>query len=169
MNRYFVPALLFAGTLFFGYLYINEPGQSAYSTYSQPDSGSVRYNQLQQLRQETAVKMDIESQQAQMAKRIQSPQLDPGKRKKNAFHKTELSSGTDPKTYDLEEASSYEAMTLDQRMDEFLAKKQQYEELEKSQKSAYVKAFVKEAYKMGFIVKVNSQMEIESVEKVANQ
>lgn len=166
MRRYIVPFTLFIGTLYFGYLFIQGPSSSSLDFSAASGQGTVRYNRLQQYQQETAVKMDIERQKLQFDKRASGPEMNPGHKKKNRFHKTELRKDKDPRSIDLEESSDYQAMTLDQRMDEFLAKKQYYEELEKSQKLAYVEQFVKEAYKMGFVVVVNDQMEIESVDKI---
>jgi hypothetical protein len=152
------------GTLFFGYLYLQDPTDTLFPQ-SEENQGSIKYNQLQQFQQETDIKMDIEKQKAQMNKKLGGPELDPDHQKNNKFHKTELRKEADPRIYDLQDSSSDKAMTLDQRMDEFLAKKQRYEEMEKNQKNLYVKQFIKEAYSMGFIVVVNDKMEIESVTK----
>ena len=168
MKQYFIPALFLAGTLFFSYLYLAGPlfGRGGILTGLPSSERSIKYNQLQQLKQETAVKMDIEKQQALINKRLASPDLEAGYDKKNKFHKTEPGYDLGPAATDLDSESSYEAMTLDQRMDEFLARKQEFEEIEEAQKQAYVEAFILEAKKIGFIVKINSDLEIESVTKI---
>ena len=99
---------------------------------------------------------------------MEKPLLDPNYRKRTKFHEAPVNTDAGPAAYDLQEEGINEPVNLDQQMDAFLAKKQRYEELEKEQRQRYVKAFIKEAYKMGYIVKVNDKMEIVSVDKHEN-
>jgi phosphosulfolactate synthase (CoM biosynthesis protein A) len=51
-------------------------------------------------------------------------------------------------------------------MDAFLARKEQYQMMEKAQRKAYVEAFLNEARKMGFEVKISDDLQIQSIEKI---
>ncbi|MEM7646876.1 MAG: hypothetical protein AAF203_08210 [Pseudomonadota bacterium] len=169
MDRYFLPFLLFCGTLFFGYLFLQEPAPRRQVSTTLPKSGSISYTQLQQMKKETAIKVGLRKQRALMDKRVQGPELDPSFGKKKKFHKTELNTDPHPVSGDLDDGSLEEAYTLDQRMDEFLAEKQRYEQLEESKKRLYVRQFIQEAYKMGFNVQVNESLEVVSVKKREDQ
>lgn len=169
MNRYLLPALLFLGTLYFGFLFLQGPGHPQSMEKKQSKQGAMSYSQVQQLKKETAIKVGIRQQQAQMDKRVGGPELDPGYKKRNKFHNMELNGNPTPVAASLEQRSDEEPMTLDQRMDEFLARKQRYEQLAESQKREYVTRFIHEAYKMGFVVKVNENLEVISVEKVPSK
>lgn len=165
MKPYLAPLILLCGTFFLGYLYVQDPVTKT-QWLSKPSGKTVPYTQLQQYRQETEVKLDIESQRAALDNRLSGPNIDPSARPRKQFHKTEVQRARDPRAFDLEDDVDSQALGLDQRMDEFLAKKQQYEDLAQSQKRAYVRSFIEEARKMGFVVVVNNQMEVESVTPV---
>lgn len=168
MSRFFVPAMLFLGTCFFGYLYIVGPQDGTTLNLTRPGKGSVPYNQLKQYEKETQMKIDIDKQQLQMKKVVGGPQLNPGQAKKNDFHKTQLLKDEDPKAIDLRDPSTLETLTLDQRMDAFLAKKQRFEDLAEAKRKLYVERFIEEALAMGFIVEVNENLEITKVQKIAD-
>ena len=165
MNRYFVPGLLLVGTLFFAYMYVVGPNQLDDFDMKNGGKGRVPFNQVQQLKKETEIKMGIKQQRADMNKRLGGPMLDPGKSKRNQFHKTNVYGGADPKAIDLDDNRHNEGMSLDQKMDEFLAKRQQFEEMADAQRKLYVESFVKEAESMGYKVLINTDLEIVSVEK----
>ncbi len=171
MKYYFVPGLFLLGTLFFGYLYIvgPDPYVTTPGVISPKTSGNtISYNKLEQYKKEAQVKLDIQKQRAEIEKTVEKPLLDPNYRKRTKFHEAPVNADVGPAAYDLNEEGINEPVNLDQQMDAFLAKKQRYEELEKEQRQRYVKAFIKEAYKMGYVVKVNDKMEIVSVDKHDN-
>ncbi len=167
MKYYFVPSLFLFGTLFFGYLYISGP--SSMTTRLVPHQGKgkgISYDTLERYKKEAQVKLEIQKQRAEIQKSINKPLLDPNFAKQNEFHETVISADVGPAASDTMEESINEPVNLDQQLDAFLAKKQRYEDLEKAQKQLYVKTFIKEAYKMGYEVKVNDKMEITSVKKL---
>ncbi len=166
MGRYIPPLILFLLTLYFAFLYLQGPKVPDFLGNQAPSEGSIPYNQIEQYQKETQIKLSIKKQQAEMNKQMGGPELNPGQSAKNKFHKTDFNKGVDQKVIDFSDQENYEALTLDQRMDQFLAKKQKYDELELAQKKAYASAFIKEARMMGFDVKVNDQLDITSVEKL---
>ena len=169
MKTYLFPFLMLTGTVIFSLLYIRGVGPGEHLDIISKQKGSVRYSQLQQLRRETAIKVELESKTAEMNKKVNKPDLDPGFLERNSFHKTEMNFNPPANAKDLEDEGASEALTLDQRMDAFLAKKQWYEQQEASKKKAYVEKFVHEAYKMGFEVQVDDQFQITSVRKITPQ
>ena len=169
MNRYLLPILLFSGTVYFAILYVIGPQPRTRGVpLPQParKTGSVPYSKIQQMKQETAIKVGIRKQQADMRKRIRRPELDPSYKLKKKFHKTEHHEGFHPVGQDMEDGSIEEAVTLDQRMDDFLAERQRFEMLEASKRKLYVKRFIMEARKMGFKVKVSENLEVVDVQKI---
>ncbi len=165
MSRYIPSFILFSLTLYFAYLYLQDPVQPILLDPVKDKEGSVSYNQLEQYQKETQIKLSIKRQQGEMNKKIGGPEMQPDAAQKNKFHRTDFNKGIDQRAIDLAGQQTYEAMTLDQRMDQFLAKKQSYDDLEQAQKKAYAEAFIQEAYNMGFDVKINDQLDIVSVEK----
>lgn len=154
--------------MFLAYLYIKGPEKNNNSllvspVHSRKESG-VEYGRLQQYQKETSIKTDLQRKQAEVLKKLHNSEMD--STPKEPFHQTEIPDSYDPRMEVLAEESTEQAMNLDQRMDRFLAKQQQYENMEEAARKAYVKQFIQEAYKMGFLVKINSQMEIESVEEI---
>lgn len=166
MDRYVLPLLLFLGTLVLGFLYIQEPKKNPVDDFQTRKKGSMPYTQVEQYKQEAAMKMGIDRQRAEMDKTLGGPELEPGRAHKDDYHKTELGDSTVTRAHDFRDEGSSRPVTLDQKMDQFLAKKHEYELLEDQQKRAYAREFVKEARRMGFSVIVNDDMEIESVEKI---
>ena len=166
MKNYAVPIIFLAGTLFFGYLYIRNPKKKEISSSinSTHSTGHIIYGQLQQYQKETSIKTDLQKKRAEMNKKLNNSEI--GETFRNPFHQTKLIGANDPRMDILVEESVEEAMNLDQHMDQFLAKRQRYENMESATKKAYVDQFIREAYRMGFIVKVNDQMEIESVVEI---
>jgi len=163
-----IPGLFLLGTLIFGYLYIAGPSSKTISYGEESTSGKVSYSRLQNLKRQTAVHLDLKKQQALLNQNGDRPDLDPGKDRKNNLHDTSIDRKLGPAARDVDNRRSHDALTLDQRMDEFLAKKQAYEKLEKSQRLAYVKMFISEARNMGYEVVVDQEMQIVSVEKVGD-
>lgn len=168
MNHSIVPALFLAGTLFFTYLFINGPVVGGGKSVEKPksDRRGVSYSRLRNLKQQAEVRRDLNKQQAILNRRGRMPTLSPDYSKKKKLHETHLDRDVGPAAYDLDSGSTARALTLDQRMDEFLAKRQHYEDLEQMQKEQYVEAFIEEARQMGFRVKINNAMEITDVEKI---
>lgn len=168
-NRYLPPFIMLGLTLVFAFLYMQEPKSPDINLPSRSTQGAVPYSQLEQYQKETAIKLHIKQEQADLNKQIQGPELSPGAAAKNRYHRTDFNKGIDQRVLDLNESNSYEAMTLDQKMDQFLAKKQLFDDMERAQKRAYAQAFIKEALAMGFRVEVNSDLEITSVERIDGQ
>lgn len=166
MKQYLVPGLFLAGTLFFAYLYVFGPvGQEA-PISTDLKSGGIPFGKVEQYRQETAIKMDIMKQQAEVNRHGDRPELDPSYKKNNDFHETTINGSLGPAARDLEDASVTQPMTLDQRMDQFLAQKQRYQTLEASQKQLFAEKFIEEARKMGFEVKINDNLEVIDVKEI---
>lgn len=172
MKDYFVPGLFLAGTLIFAYLFVVGPPQQekAHSLTEKNFQGKTsNFEKLEQYRQEMRVKKDILQQRANLQKRRDRQELDPNYNKRNSFHETKLAEDLGPAAEDLNNGTFDEPMTIDQKMNSFLEKKQQYELLEQAQQRLYVETFLKEAYKMGYIVKVNENMEVVDVQRVDAQ
>ncbi len=150
-----------------GYLYLRGPRKEAPLVKPTYSKKGVAYGRLQQYQKETSIKTDLQRKQAEILKKLNNSEIDNAP--KDSFHETEISGPDDPRMDVLVEESPQQAMNLDQRMDQFLAKRQQYESMEEASRKAYVNQFVREAYKMGFLVKINSQMEIESIEEINKQ
>lgn len=166
MNQYIIPGLFLAGTLFFGYLYIAGPmGDSSENTMGIDPRGKASYNRVQNLRQQTSVSMGLKKEKALLERGGRKPELEAGKDQQSSFHHLDINEDLGPAAKDVDNRKSWEAMTIDQRMDEFLAKKQHYLEMEQIKKKEYVKKFIDEARAMGFDVVINDQMEIVSVRK----
>lgn len=155
--------------MFLAYLYIRGPEEKSSSFLTKPthSSGGVEYGRLKEYQKETSIKTNLRRKQVEILKELNNSELE--STSKESFHQTEIPEFYDPRTEVLAEESTQEAMNLDQRMDQFLAKRQQYENMEEVARKAYVKQFVQEAYKMGFLVKINDQMEIESVREINKQ
>ncbi len=166
MRHYSVPVIFLIGTMFIGYLYLQEPKEKDIFPLTH-SKGRLIYGEIQQYQKETSVKTDLQRKQAEMNKKLNNSEIGPGS--ENTFHQTKLLGPDDPRMDVLIEESIEETMTLDQRMDLFLAKRQHYDNMEWATKKAYVDRFIREAYRMGFIVKVNDEMEIESVVEIKNQ
>ena len=167
MKRYLPPFLLLLGTVYFGYLYLQSPEDFSFSPSGR--EGQISFAELQQLKQETALKMNLDRQRAELEKSLQRNQLNPGAREEGEFHETPIRDMQDPRAAVLNGPSNSESLTLDQKMDAFLASKQQYEMLATAQKEAYVEQFIIEARKMGFQVKISKDMQIESITKIKGQ
>lgn len=167
MKRYLPPFFLLLGTLYFGYLYLQSPEDLSFLPGN--SDGQISFAELQQMKQETALKMNLDRQRAELEKSLQRNQLNPGAREEGRFHETPLREMQDPRSAVLNRPSQTDNLTLDQRMDAFLASKEQYEMLESAQKEAYVEQFLIEARKMGFLVKISKDMQIESITKIENK
>ena len=167
MKRYLPPILLLLGTLYFGYLYLQSAEDFSFSPSA--GQGQISFAELQQLKQETALKMKLDQQRAELEKNLQRNQLSPGAREQGQFHETPVRDIQDPRAAVLNSPSQTEGLTLDQKMDVFLASKQQYEMLETAQKEAYVEQFIIEARKMGFQVKISKDLQIESIKKIKSK
>ena len=153
--------------MFLAYLYVRGPEKKEDSLLFKPTHSKkgVKYGRLQQYQKETSIKTNLQRKQAEiLKKKLDNSEID--NIPKESFHETEIPDSYDPRMEVLAEESTRQAMNLDQRMDQFLAKRQQYDNMEEADRKAYVKQFVREAYKMGFLVKINSQMEIESVKEI---
>jgi hypothetical protein len=171
MKDHFIPGLFLAGTLFFAYLYVVGPidGDPNESTLSvERKAGSIPYNRVQNLKQQTSLRMGLEKERALLDQSQRRANLQAGQNKATPYDPT-FQEDAGPAAYDVDNKRSYEALTLDQRMDEFLAKRQQYEELEKIKREEYVDQFIMEARSMGFDVKVGSDMKIKSVKKIKSK
>ena len=164
-----MPAIFVMGTLFFGYLYLQNPGKKERSSLMSPNrsKGQMIYNRLQEYQKETSIKTELQRKQAEMNKKLNSSEISEVSRE--SFHQTELLGSDDPRMDLFDDESTEQAMNLDQHMDQFLAKRQKYENMKWAAKKAYVSQFIREARKMGFIVKINDQMEIESVVEIKNR
>ena len=167
MQRYIAPIILLAGTLFLGYLYLDDTRQGLKKKNVSHSEKKIPYGKLQQYQKETKIKIGLHHKQTEMNKRLNDSEINPTS--KNKFHQAELHDGYDFRSEDLADPGSEQAVTLDQRMDRFLAERQYYENMEQIAKKAYVDRFISEARKMGYVVEVNEQMEIVSVEEVESQ
>jgi hypothetical protein len=166
MIKYPIPFFLLCGTLFLAYLYIKGPGNGETRHSESAGAHSVSYTQLNQLKKETQIKLSMERERALLEKRRERNLLSPGARKRSRFHETPVGEMTDPRTHILDTGSEYQSLTLDQRMDAFLAQKQSFEMLEKVQKEAFVEQFIIEARKMGFNVKISEDLEVQSIDRI---
>ncbi len=172
MKQYLIPILFLSGTLFFSYLFVVGPPRGEPKkepAFSVKKQGTIPYNRLRNLQQQTQVSMDLRRQQAVLNKVGRKPNLDPAHSKRHPIHETGLDRDLGPAADDLANEGSREALTLDQRMDEFLARRQQYQEMEQVKREQYVDAFIAEARRMGFRVRVNDAMEIVDVQKIESQ
>ena len=133
------------------------------------DRKTTRYHRIHNLKEQEAIRAQLNRQKALLNRQGQKPSLDPHFTKKKEFHDTDLSGELGPAVEDLDSSGSVEPLTLDQKMDEFLAKRQAYEELEEAKKQAYAQRFIEEARLMGFDVQINSAMEIMSVTPINPQ
>ncbi len=153
--------------MFFAYLFVTGPIGGSHGQSDLADStGKVPYNRLINLKEQTRMRLDLKKQQAVLQRTGDKPFLDPGADKRNETHKLDLNDDYGPAAFDINSRNSASAMTLDQKMDEFLAKRQRYEELEKLKRQEYVQRFIEESYRMGFDVRINDKMEIVSVKKL---
>lgn len=170
MKQYIIPGIFLAGTLFFGILYVVGPPQpgKVVNLREEASEGAVQYNRIEQFKKETEVKMEIRKQQAQMEKRVARPELDPGFAKRNRYHETPINriGNTGAAATELHNPGVNEAMNLDQRMDAFLAKLEDHEQMDKIQRAEYVKKVIAEAEKMGFKVEVDDDMNIKNIQKL---
>lgn len=128
--------------------------------------GAVPFSQLEQLQQETAVRMQIEQERLNLERQVQRNQLHPGARRRSQFHETPVEMGEDPKSYILHRPGEYKTLTLEQKMEALIAAQQEFEQMEQIQREVYVQQFIKEARKMGFEVKITSDLEVESIRKI---
>lgn len=164
MNKLFLPGTFFIGTLVLLFVYMQ--GAPSRQTATAPGSGKVPYMQVHQYKRETAIKMGIEKEQAQLRKHSEKPQLHPSERSHNDFYEGDLVPEKNVSGEDISDKSYRQAVTLDQKMDGFLAKKQKFSELETMKKKAYVDEFKREARAMGFEVVIDNNMKIISVKKI---
>jgi hypothetical protein len=111
------------------------------------------------------MRLDLKKQRAVLEQSETRAILDPAAGKLGEVHELDLNTEHGPAAFDVDNRRSTTAMTLDQKMDEFLAKRQLYEELEERKKREYVRRFIEESYRMGYIVKINEALEIVSVKK----
>ena len=167
MQRYIAPIVLLTGTLFLGYLYLEDTKQDSKKKNISRSEKKIPYGKLQQYQKETRIKIGLHHKQTEMNKQLNNSEINPTS--KNKFHQTELHDGYDSLAEDLADSGSEQAITLDQRMDRFLAERQYYENMEQIAKKAYVDRFISEARKMGYVVEVNDQMEIVNVEEVESR
>ncbi len=121
------------------------------------DGSSVSFNRLRNLREQAKVRMDLKRDQAILNKTGSRPDLDPYHGEKQPVHQTNIYLEPGPAAEDLNDGGQYGPATLDQKMDEFLAKRQEFEELEQTQKQAYVDNFIYESRKIGYEVKVDRE------------
>lgn len=166
MKQYIVPIIFLSGTLFLGYLYVKGPSPKHRAMRGQASKKGVSFNKLQQYKKEVQIQHEIRKQAAEMRKVVGKPELDPGYKKRNRFHHLNLDKNLGPAADELGRGTDDEPVNLDQRMDAFLAKKQEYEELETAQRRAYVETFIDEAYKMGYRVTISPDLEVTNVEKI---
>lgn len=167
MNQNLIPGLLLAGTLCLGYLYwVGDTPSNHGSLRPNPGQDAIQYNRVQQYAKEQEVRRDIYEKQAQFNKIKKRELLDPNFRKEETFHESNPQESLGPAARDLSQDKGYKALTLDQRMDAFLAQRHRYEALEKAKKERYVQEFIKEARGMGFHVEVNDDMEIIDVREI---
>ena len=131
------------------------------------EEGKIPYMQVHQYQQETAMKIGIKKDQARFRKDTTTGHLVPDENYNNDFEDThDLRPEKHVASEVLEDASFKHAVTLDQKMDNFLAKRQKFEELEEMKKKAYVDAFKREARAMGFEVIIDDNMQIVKVKKL---
>lgn len=158
------------GTLLFGGLYLfgPPPGDEADNlSLEEGRSGEkVSYTRLQNLRQQAEVSIELKRQKAVMEQTKNHGILSPKKPNQKRLHKTELVYGSGPAEKDIDQRRRYGSVNLDQRMDEFLAKKQEFEEMEKAKRELFVKSFIEEARVMGYNVVIDEDYEIKSVTRI---
>ena len=162
-HRFFLPGMFFAATAILLFLYIQGPPKKS---AEQRRDGKVRYMELEQLKKGTLRKMELEEQQLRMEKRTGGRVIPQGEIDEPSFAEGEPSSAQHFGAKDVADPSNRYSETLDQKMDDFLAHRQQYEEMEKAHREAYVQAFIQEARNMGFEVTINKDMEITKVVKI---
>ncbi|MCB0379552.1 MAG: hypothetical protein KDD33_13755 [Bdellovibrionales bacterium] len=146
-------------TLVLLFMYLQEP-----STDLVDGPGSVQYNQINQYRLEAERKIELERGMAEMKRKKSGPKLVPVEAQD--VEPLKILPDRDPHMDDLEEDKTYGPVTLDQKMNAFLANRQAYEEVEHANRQAYVDEFKKEARAMGYEVEINDQMEIVKVRKI---
>ena len=170
MKQYIVPGLFLAGTILFAVLYVVGPSNNGGKgiASSETSQGAIRYNRVQNLKNQANIRQDLKRQQAILNRRMNKPGLDPDRHKKSGFHTTDLNKDLGPAAEDLDSGGSVGALTLDQKMDEFLAKREVFEEIENAKRQEYVDTFVREARQMGFDVKVDDNFDIVSVNKISS-
>lgn len=167
MGRFFLPATFFVGTLVL--LVVYSKGTLKRETATTSGSGKVPYMQVHQYKQETAIKMELEKDQARFRKESGAPRISNTFKDDDDddfYEGTELSAQKNVGQDLFNDQSVRQAVTLDQKMDDFLAKKQKYDELETMKKQAYISRFREEARSMGFEVQIDENMQIISVKKI---
>ncbi len=169
MNQYIIPGILFSLTLFFGYMFLTGPVGNSQRPVPKENEGRVSYNRLRNLKEQTRVRLDLKKQQAQLARTGEKPVLDPNADKRNSRHELDLNEDYGPAAHDIDARQSASAMTLDQTMDEFLAKKEQMREMEEIQREEFVRRFIEEARRMGYEIEINDDMEIIRAKKIGQQ
>ena len=168
MKDYIIPTIFLFGTLFLGWLYLQEPDSAdplLKLEWENKKGKKIIYNKIREYQKETEIKAILQRKKAELNKklnrggseieRVSSPSTEEIK----VFNPTPLEEV-------FEEESPKEALNLDQKMDQFLAKREFYEAMETAERKAYVEEFIRSAYQMGYIVKINEQMEIESITEI---
>lgn len=163
MNKLFLPGTFLAGTLILLIVYSQGSVKRRTATVK---NGKVPYMQVHQYKRETALKMNLEKDRANFRKHEEKSQLNPSEGQSDDFYDSDLRPEKNTGFEDSSNESYRQAVTIDQKMDGFLAKRQRYNELETMKKKAYVDEFKREALAMGFKVVIDSNMKIISVKKI---
>ena len=163
MNKLFLPGTFFVGTLIL--LLVYSQGNVKRKTAT-TQSGKVPYMQVHQYKQETAIKIGLEKDQANFRKYSEKSRLHHIANENNDFYDTGLTPEKNRAYEDIADESVQQAVTLDQKMDGFLAQRQRYEELETAKRKAYVDEFKRGALAMGYQVIIDRNMKIISVKKI---
>lgn len=161
VKYYLAPAFFFIGTVVFIYLYLIGPEGSSH--LEREVEGTTSYLHVQKLKEQARIKLDLKKQKALLEQSKRRAYLEPKSSPKENY---QLHLGEGQRDLSHDEADSHGSITLDQQMDEFLAKKQSYEALEQAQRKRYVERFIEEARAMGYDVKVDDDMQIISAEKI---
>ena len=132
MNKYFLPATFLLGTIVL--LFVYSKGVNNGRSTATTGSGKVPYMQVKQYQQETAMKIGIKKDQARFRKNSATGLLAPAENKQGDYDDYDLSPEENVGSDIVSEDSYQQAVTLDQQMDNFLAKKQKFNELESMKK-----------------------------------
>ena len=166
MKQHLIPGLFLAGTIVFTYLYIfgEPPKKENHNIRYEASEGKLSYDKLRLLKKETEIKMEIQQNSANFRKKVPRPELDASYSKRNKFHDARLHNDLG---YSRSNDGFDEPVSIDQQFDAFLAKRQEYEEMEEARKKMFVERFIEESRAMGYKVEVDENLQVKNVQRIS--
>lgn len=162
LNKNFIPLVFLLGT---GVLFFLTFSKSNNISSDIEGGKGIKYSDIQKTKSEAIRKVELNYMRADQEKRV-APEVRSGHRRRDFGRPVDLEAERNMGAQDARDDSLQQSQTLDQKMDGFIAHRQQFEAMEKIQKTEYVKEFIKEARAMGYEVIINNNLEIVKVTKV---